>query len=177
MKKQQEVLQMGDHRCISRRIVEAFSFLELPITAQYLYFHLVLNTDDRGIVEAGNILRLTNTNTGDLQSLIDHQYVIPLNKDLVSYIPDMWEHNKLRADRIRESQYRDLLVQVIPTIQLQEIKPRADRTPTTKQNTVGTSQGRHKVRKDKIIKDNNSAYGGMHTEYDYAHIESAILGR
>lgn len=168
---------MGDHRCISKRVVEAFSFLELPITAQYLYFHLVLNTDDRGIVEAGNILRLTKTNTGDLQSLINHQYVIPLNEDLVSYIPDMWEHNKLRADRIRESQYRDLLVQVIPTIQLQEIKPRADRPPTNKRNTGGTSQGRHKTRQDKVRQDNNSAYGGMCTEYDYAHIESAILGR
>lgn len=165
---------MGDHRCISKRVVEAFSFLELPITAQYLYFHLVLNTDDRGIVEAGNILRLTKTNTGDLQSLIDHQYVIPLNKDLVSYIPDMWEHNKLRADRIRESQYRDLLVQVIPTIQLQEIKPRADRPKTNKPNTVGTSQGRHKVIQDNIKQD-NSAYVGMRAEYDYASIEKTML--
>lgn len=167
---------MGDHRCISKRIVEAFSFLELPITAQYLYFHLVLNTDDRGVVEAGNILRLTKTNTGDFQSLIDHQYVIPLNTDLVSYIPDMWEHNRLRADRIRESQYRDLLVQVIPNIQLQEIKPRTDRPPTNKQNTVGTSQGRPKVRQANIIKDNNSTYCGMHTEYDYDAIEHVILG-
>lgn len=166
---------MGDHRCISKRVVEAFSFLELPITAQYLYFYLVLNTDDRGVVEAGNILRLTKTNTGDLQSLIDHQYVIPLNKDLVSYIPDMWEHNKLRADRIRESQYRDLLVHVIPTIQLQEIKPRADRPITNKHNTVGTSQGRHKVRQDKVRQDNNSAYGGMRTDYNYDDIERMML--
>ncbi len=167
---------MGDHRCISKRVVEAFSFLELPITAQYLYFHLVLNTDDRGVVEAGNILRLTKTNTGDLQSLIDHQYVIPLNKDLVSYIPDMWEHNKLRADRIRESQYRDLLVQVIPSIQLQEIKPRADRPPTNKQNTVGTSQGRPKTRQYNTRQDNNNAYGGMRAEYDYSQIELTMLG-
>lgn len=167
---------MGDHRCISRRVVEAFSFLELPITAQYLYFHLVLNTDDRGVVEAGNILRLTKTNTGDLQSLITHQYVIPLNQDLVSYIPDMWEHNRLRADRIRESQYRDLLVEVIPDITLQEIKPRADRPKTNKPNTVGTSQGRRKIRQDKVIQDNNSAYGGMRTKYDYDSIEHVMLG-
>lgn len=165
---------MGDHRCISKRVVEAFSFLELPITAQYLYFHLVLNTDDRGVVESGNILRLTKTNTGDLQTLIDHKYVIPLNQDLVSYLPDMWEHNRLRADRIRESKYRDLLVQVIPTIQLQEIKPRADRPQTNKPNTVGTSQGRHKVIQDKIKQD-NSAYGGMRAEYDYASIERTML--
>lgn len=167
---------MGDHRCISKRVVEAFSFLELPITAQYLYFHLVINTDDRGVVEAGNILRLTKTNTGDLQSLIDHQYVIPLNGDLVSYIPDMWEHNKLRADRIRESQYRDLLVQVIPDITLQEIKPRADRPTTNKLNTVGTSQGRHKTSQAKTRQDNNSAYGGMRAEYDYSQIELTMLG-
>lgn len=168
---------MGDHRCISKRVVEAFSFLELPITAQYLYFHLVLNTDDRGVVEAGNILRLTKTNTGDLQSLIDHKYVIPLNGYLVSYLPDMCEHNKLRSDRIKESKYHDLLIQVIPGIQLQEIKSRADRPLTNKHNTVGTSQGRPKGRQGKVIKDNNSTYGGMRAEYDYAHIESAILGR
>lgn len=168
---------MSDHRCISRRVVEAFSFLELPITAQYLYFHLVLNTDDRGVVEAGNILRLTKTNTGDLQLLIDHQYVIPLNAYLVSYLPDMNEHNKLRADRIRESKYRDLLIQVIPGIQLQEIKQRADRPTQNKPNTVGTSQGRAKVRQDKITQDNNSTYCGMHAEYDYSALERTILGR
>lgn len=167
---------MGDHRCISKRVVEAFSFLELPITAQYLYFHLILNTDDRRVVEAGNILRLTKTNTGDLQSLIDHQYVIPLNAYLVSYLPDMNEHNKLRADRIKESKYHDLLIQVIPGIQLQEIRPRADRPPINKQNTVGTSQGQPKVRQDKLTQDNNSTYGGMRTEYDYDAIERVMSG-
>lgn len=166
---------MGDHRCVSKRVVEAFSFLELPITAQYLYFHLVLNTDDRGVVEAGNILRLTKTNTGDLQSLIDHKYVIPLNAYLVSYLPDMNEHNKLRADRIKESKYHDLLIQVLPEIQLQEIRQRADRPPINKQNTVGTSQGRPKGRQGKVIKDNNSAYGGMRTEYNYDDIERVML--
>lgn len=166
---------MGDHRCISKRVVEAFSFLELPITAQYLYFHLVLNTDDRGVVEAGNILRLTKTNTGDLQTLINHKYVIPLNQDLVSYLPDMWEHNRLRADRIRESKYRDLLVRVMPDIKLQEIKPRADRPITNKHNTVGTSQGRPKVIQSKTIQDNKSAYGGMRTDYNYDAIERMML--
>lgn len=168
---------MGDHRCISRRIVESFSFLQMPLTAQYLYIHLILNTDDRGVVEAGNILRLTNTNIGDLQILFDTKYVVPLNNDLVAYIPHMSEHNKLRSDRIKESRYRDLLVQVVPDVYLVPIMPRADR-PKKDGGVPGTSQGRRKISKDKLSQDNNKpGFSQMICQnYDFNAIENKILG-
>lgn len=167
---------MAEHRCISRQIVESFSFLQMPMTAQYLYIHLILNTDDRGVVEAGNILRLTNTNIGDLQILVDTKYVVPLNADLVAYIPHMNEHNKLRSDRMKESRYRDLLVQVVPDADLKEITQRADR-PKKDGDVLGTSMGRTKISKGKISKDNNKLgfTQMMHGNYDFDSLENEIV--
>ena len=43
---------MGDRRMISRTVVDSARFLKMPATSQNLYFHLVVNADDDGIVEA-----------------------------------------------------------------------------------------------------------------------------
>ena len=168
---------MGDHRCISRRIVESFSFLQMPLTAQYLYIHLILNTDDRGVVEAGNILRLTNTNIEDLQILVDTRYVVPLNSDLVAYIPHMNEHNQLRSDRMKESRYRDLLVKVVPDVYLKEITQRADKSKKDG-DVPGTSYGRPNISKEKVSQDKNKpGFSQMICQnYDFNAIENKILG-
>lgn len=186
---------MGKHRMLSLDVVEAFEFMELPITAQYLYMHLALNTDDRGVVEAGNVLRLTMTNRGDLQVLIDHDKIIVLDDNsLVSFVTDHNNHNKLRSDRMTESLYIDLLRSKIPNLKLQEIKPRADRNngnakskkQSKKNNDVpGTSQGRPAdgVREGNQGNQYNqynthsaTPWGGsLKTNYDYADIESQII--
>ena len=43
---------MADRRMFSRRIINSAKFLKMPVSTQCLYFHLGLNADDDGIVEA-----------------------------------------------------------------------------------------------------------------------------
>lgn len=50
---------------VSRKIVESARFLKMPATSQNLYFHLVVNADDDGIVEAYSVLALTKANEDD----------------------------------------------------------------------------------------------------------------
>ncbi|WP_455796476.1 hypothetical protein [Clostridium butyricum] len=70
---------------------------------------------------------MTGASEDDLRVLAAKDYVKILNEDLVSYITDWTEHNKLRADRKVNSIYQDLLLQVFPDIKLLEPKQRADR--------------------------------------------------
>lgn len=145
----------------SSRIVNSARFLTIPPSSQALYFHLGLRADDDGIVEAFSVLRLTNSVEGDLKALIDKNFVKVLNNDLVCFITDWREHNLIRADRKVDSIYKELLIQVVPEVNLVEAMPRADTGKTT-----GRPEDR--ISKVKISKDN--IYNDM---YNYEAVDES----
>ncbi|WP_322020042.1 hypothetical protein [Clostridium butyricum] len=107
---------MANRRMISIGIINSAKFLKMPMSSRLLYYDLCLRADDDGVVEGFNILRMTGASEDDLRVLAAKDYVKILNEDLVSYITDWTEHNKLRADRKVNSIYQDLLLQVLPTL-------------------------------------------------------------
>lgn len=117
---------MGDRRMISRTVVDSARFLKMPATSQNLYFHLVVNADDDGIVEAYKVMAMCKANEDDLRVLVGKQFVQILNEDLVTYIIHWREMNVIRADRKTDSIYKDLLLQVNPDVELLEKKERSD---------------------------------------------------
>lgn len=117
---------MAQRRMFSLKIIDSARFLKMPMSSQLLYFHLCMRADDDGIVEGYNVLRMTGVNEDDLRVLSAKGFVKVLNEDLVAYIEDWREHNKLRADRKVDSIYKDLLLKVIPDVELLEPKKRAD---------------------------------------------------
>lgn len=131
---------MAERRMFSKRIVNSARFLKMPISTQCLYFHLGLHADDDGVVEAYTIMNVVGATEDDLKILVAKKFVNVLNEDLVTYITDWRENNKLRADRKVDSIYKDLLIQVIPDIELLGKKQRADRKPKLIDDN-GTSQG------------------------------------
>ena len=117
---------MGDRRMISRTVVDSARFLKMPATSQNLYFHLVVNADDDGIVEAYRVMNMCKAHEDDLRVLVGKQFVQVLNEDLVTYIIHWRTMSVLRADRKSDSIYRDLLLQVNPDVDLLEKKERSD---------------------------------------------------
>lgn len=90
---------------ISRSVVMTDEFLELPPTAQTLYFFLNLEADDDGFV--GNpktIMRLTGTKNDDMKLLLDKNYVILFQSGVV-VITDWLEHNSIRKDRKKDTRF------------------------------------------------------------------------
>ena len=118
---------MAERRMFSKRLTNSARFIKMPSSTQNLYFHLGLNADDDGVVEAFSIMNQIGATEDDLKVLVAKGFVIVLNDDLVSYIVDWRENNKIRADRKVDSIYKDLLLKVIPEVQLLESKERADR--------------------------------------------------
>lgn len=118
---------MANRRMFSKRITNSGRFLKMPATSQTLYFHLGLDADDDGIVEAYKVIKLTNANEDDLKVLITKDFIKMLNDDLVVVILDWREHNLIRADRKVDSIYKDLLQEKLPDFEVLEAKDRADR--------------------------------------------------
>lgn len=117
---------MAQRRMFSNRITDSAKFIKMPVSSQALYFHLGLHADDDGVVEAFSVMRQTGSAEDDLRILMAKGFVNVLNDDLVTYITDWNENNKIRADRKVDSLYKDLLLKVLPDVQMKTPKSRAD---------------------------------------------------
>jgi len=103
---------MAQRRMFSKKVINSAKFLKMPVSTQCLYFHLGLNADDEGVAEAYNIMRMIGATEDDLKILVVKEFVIVLNEDLVTYIVHWNEHNLIRADRMIDSMYKNLLVKI-----------------------------------------------------------------
>lgn len=113
----------------------------MPHSSQALYFHLGLHADDDGVVEAYTVVKTVGAVEDDLRILCAKGFVQVLNEDLVAYITDWRENNKLRADRKIDSIYKDLLLKVVPDVDPLQAKNRADRPPRLLVGTTVTPPG------------------------------------
>ncbi|CRT15909.1 putative DNA replication protein [Streptococcus equi subsp. equi] len=150
---------MANRRMLSKTVVQIQRFLRLPLEAQALYCHLVVNADDDGIVEAFPVMRMINANEDSLNLLTLKQYLLLLNNEMVYFIKDFFEQNTIKADRYTPSSHRQLLIDYLKDNQLLECLNLGPRLINYLQNTrlqVGASlapDGNRNIIKDKISKD------------------------
>ena len=102
---------MAERRMLSKKIFQSRKFLMMPFEAQALYTHLILSSDDDGVVEAFPIVRMIGAKEDSLGLLVVKKFILPLNDDMVYFITDFEEQNRIRADRVQPSRYRDLLIE------------------------------------------------------------------
>lgn len=143
---------MAQRRMFSQRIVESARFLKMPPSTQCLYFHLGIHADDDGVVEGFNVMKQTGSTEDDLKILAAKGLITVLNSDLVTYINDWKENNRIRSDRKVDSIYRDLLIRMLPDIELQQSKARADTGKKTGIKAI-EGNGPHRLGKDRLGKD------------------------
>ena len=146
---------MAQRRMFSIKIIDSAKFLKMPMSARLLYYDLGMRADDDGVVEAYNVLKMTGSTEDDLRVLLAKEYVKVLNDDMVTFICHWSEHNKIRADRKIDSIYKDLLLQVLPSVKLLEPKERADLKRRNTMNNEWTSNGQPMdgIGKDRLGKD------------------------
>ena len=167
------VVCIAERRMISKKIVESARFLKMPVVSQNLYFHLLVNADDDGIVEGFPVLSLCRADDKDLQILVEKGFVQILNEDLVTYIDDWLEHNKVRLDRKTDSIYQDLLLSVVPDVELRLKEPKEDNDSqmadtcqsSDSQVTAQDRVGEDREGKDSIDQDRKGKVIRTETEY------------
>lgn len=144
---------------VSKTIMQTQKFLRLPLETQALYVHLVINSDDDGIVEAFPVVRMIGASEDSLGLLVIKQFIKPLNQDMVYFITDFNEQNKIRPDRHKPSIHRNLAIQQlgleVEGSRLVEPGNEVPELPEGSRTIDGqvTDKCPHSIVKDSIVKD------------------------
>ena len=103
---------MANKRMFNIKIVDSDAFLDMPLSAQALYFHLNMRADDDGFV--GNPKRIKNligASDDDLKLLIAKRFLL-IFEDGVIVIKHWRIHNTIAKDRYKKTVYTDELKQL-----------------------------------------------------------------
>ena len=96
---------MAEKRRFSKRVIDTDEFLDMPATAQMLYFHLAMNADDDGFVgKPKTIMRMCRASQDDLTVLLGKQFVISFDSGVI--VIRHWRiHNIIRKDMYHPTIY------------------------------------------------------------------------
>jgi len=104
---------MPQRRMISLQIVDTDAFLEMPLSTQALYFHLVMRADDEGFVGNPNkISKLIGSNPDELKVLMSKRFILSFDSGIV-VIKHWLIHNTIRMDRFNATHYQKELSSLI----------------------------------------------------------------
>lgn len=100
---------MADKRMFCKTIVDSDAFLDMPLSAQALYFHLSMRADDDGFLNnAKKIQKIINASEDDLKILLLKRFVIAFDGGII--VIKHWRmNNYLRSDRYKPTVYQEEL--------------------------------------------------------------------
>ena len=86
-------------------VVDTDAFLEMPCSAQNLYFHIGMRSDDDGFCSNPiKITKMVNASGDDLKLLIAKKFLLECNNGVV-VVKHWWLHNTMRKDTYKPSNY------------------------------------------------------------------------
>lgn len=160
---------------MSKSIIKSDTFLDMPATTQNLYFHMLLDADDDGFINAPkSIMRMIGAKDDDMKVLAAKQFVIPFESGVV-VIKDWKIHNYIQNDRYKPSTLpeRDLLnIQKDKTYTLKSDVSRMD-TECIQTVSIGKDRlGKVRLGKDRIGKVSiDTLCHVSHDDVDKSHYE------
>ena len=166
---------MAERRMMSKSIIKSDTFLDMPATTQNLYFHMLLDADDDGFINAPkSIMRMIGAKDDDMKVLTAKQFVIPFESGVV-VIKDWKIHNYIQNDRYKPSTLpeRDLLnIQKDKTYTLKSDVSRMD-TECIQTVSIGKDRlGKDRLGKDRLGKDSiDTLCHVTHDDMDKSHFE------
>lgn len=98
---------MAEKRMFTQKIIDSDDFLDMPLSAQALYFHLNMRADDDGFVNKPKSIRRTiGASEDDLKLLLAKRFIIGFESGII--VIKHWRmHNTLRKDRYNPTQYQE----------------------------------------------------------------------
>lgn len=98
---------MAQRRMFSLKIVNTDAFIEMPLSAQALYFHLGMNADDDGFVSnARRVQRLVGAADDDMKILLMKRFLLAFDSGVV--VIKHWRiNNYIKGDRYTPTLYQE----------------------------------------------------------------------
>lgn len=96
---------MAERRMFAKTIIDSDAFLDMPLSAQALYFHLSMRADDEGFLGNPKRIRgMIGASEDDLKLLIVKRFLISFKSGVV--VIRHWRiHNYIQSDRYKETAY------------------------------------------------------------------------
>ncbi len=96
---------MAERRMFAKTIIDSDAFLDMPLSAQALYFHLSMRADDEGFVGNPKRIRgMVGASEDDLKLLIIKRFLLAFDSGVV--VIKHWKiHNYIQSDRYKETTY------------------------------------------------------------------------
>lgn len=99
---------MANRRMFAKQIVESDTFLEMSLQAQILYFHLGLNSDDRGYVNNTRaIMGMVGATNEHREELVKNKFLLKRSVNGLYLIKHFPMNNYIQKDRFKETAYLD----------------------------------------------------------------------
>ena len=91
----------------AKTIIDSDAFLDMPLSAQCLYFHLSMRADDDGFINnPKKIQRMIGASDDDLKLLIAKRFIITFESGVV--VIKHWRiHNYIQSDRYKPTVYAE----------------------------------------------------------------------
>ena len=134
---------MAEKRMMSKSIIETDKFMDMPMSAQCLYFHLLLRADDDGfIVSPKRTMRSIGCTDDDMKILIAKSYVMAFESGVI--VVKHWRiHNYVKRDRYKQSSIPESkLIMLDENREYQYLEPKRSQSGTSlepKRSQSGTS--------------------------------------
>lgn len=96
---------MAERRMFAKTIIDSDAFLDMPLSAQALYFHLSMRADDDGFINnPKKIQRMVGASDDDCKLLILKRFILTFESGVI--VIKHWRiHNYIQKDRYRETVY------------------------------------------------------------------------
>lgn len=97
---------MAERRMFAKTIIDSDAFLDMPLSAQCLYFHLSMRADDDGFVNnPKKIQRMIGASDDDCRLLALKKFIIAFESGVI--VIKHWKiHNYIRKDTYNETNYK-----------------------------------------------------------------------
>lgn len=98
---------MAERRMFAKTIIDSDAFLDMPMSAQCLYFHLGMRADDDGFLNnPKKVQRMVGASDDDFKLLILKRFVIVFESGVM--VIKHWRlHNYIQKDRYKPTVYQD----------------------------------------------------------------------
>lgn len=148
---------MAEKRMFTQKIIDSDAFLDMPLSAQALYFHLNMRADDDGFINnPKRIQRTVGASEDDLKLLIVKRFVICFENGVI--VIKHWRmHNTLRKDRYSPTQYQEQFASLCVKENNAYTEKLGNQLATSRQpngNLSATQYSIDKISIDKISIDN-----------------------
>lgn len=144
---------MANKRMFSIDVTETDTFLEMPLTAQALYFHLAMRGDDDGFVSnPRSIMRVTGCNENDLKTLAESGYIITFRSGVI-VISDWKVNNYLRGDRYKPTTFQNELSMLTETANKRYVLESGNQVPTVGIPTDNQVTTQYRIEENRAVVD------------------------